>query len=172
LTKTKIQLLKKIGGTFMKDNYLTETKVSKSQNGKSKTFTYSTVIPKVIVTKFGLDKGNKLCWDIDGNKILITPELPETPSIEAGYDILNDMLIKGKTKAYTLPYNSISNALKSNKPDDEKVKDIVTTYNNNKNKGYNNPDEFKKVVLYLLDYPLTPEQHEILKKAYDEITKN
>jgi hypothetical protein len=26
--------------------------------------------------------------------------------------------------------------------------------------------------LYLLDYPLTPEQHEILKKAYDEITKN
>lgn len=58
----------------MENNYLTNTKVSASKNGKSKSYTYSTVIPKVIVNKFGIEKGKKLYWDIDGDKIVITPE--------------------------------------------------------------------------------------------------
>ena len=55
------------------EGYLTETKVSKSGNGKSKSYTYSTVLPKPIVNKFKLDKGRKLYWDIKDHKIIITP---------------------------------------------------------------------------------------------------
>lgn len=61
-------------------NYLTTTKVSKNKS------TYSTVIPAPIKNKFGLEKGQILFWDIEDNKIIITPDLvnnglPETPSI-------------------------------------------------------------------------------------------
>ena len=165
--------------TIKPESYLTESKVSakdnKNKKGEVTSQSYSTVIPKPILTKLGLQKGQILYWDIlEENKIIITPEIntvptPEEASIEAGTDILNDMLIKGKTKAYTLPYNSIVSTLKSNKENDEKVKEIVTVYNNNKK---NNPDEFKKVVLYLLDYPLNIDnQFEILREVYNQITE-
>lgn len=154
----------------MENNYLTETKVSKSNNGKGKSFTFSTVIPKVIVTKFGLDKGTKLYWDIDNGIIQIMPELPETKSIEAGLEIFNDMLINGNTAPYKQALETIKNSLNSDTTNDEKVKSLVNHYN-----GLQKPNqyEFKKVVTYLLDYPLNiPDQYEILNKVYDEITKD
>ena len=154
----------------MENNYLTETKVSKSNNGKGKSFTFSTVIPKVIVTKFGLDKGTKLYWDIDNGIIQIMPELPETKSIEAGLEIFNDMLINGNTAPYKQALETIKNSLNSDTTNDEKVKSLVKHYN-----GLQKPNqyEFKKVVTYLLDYPLNiPDQYEILREVYDEITKD
>ena len=154
----------------MENNYLTETKVSKSNNGKGKSFTFSTVIPKVIVTKFGLDKGTKLYWDIDNGIIQIMPELPETKSIEAGLEIFNDMLINGNTAPYKQAMETIKNSLNSDTTNDEKVKSLVNHYN-----GLQKPNqyEFKKVVTYLLDYPLNiPDQYEILREVYDEITKD
>ena len=154
----------------MENNYLTETKVSKSNNGKGKSFTYSTVIPKVIDTKFGLDKGTKLYWDIDNGIIQIMPELPETKSIEAGLEIFNDMLINGNTATYKQAMETIKNSLNSDTTNDEKVKSLVKHYN-----GLQKPNqyEFKKVVTYLLDYPLNiPDQYEILREVYDEITKD
>ena len=154
----------------MKDNYLTETKVSKSNNGKGKSFTYSTVIPKVIVTKFGLDKGRKLYWDIDDGKILINPELPEEASINAGNEIFTDMFINGNISRYREPLDTIKTKLSnSDITKEDKINNLVEHYNtivvNTDGK-----DEFKKVVLYLLDYPLNlPDQYEILQAVYDKI---
>lgn len=154
----------------MEDNYLVETKVSKSNNNKGKSFTYSTVIPKPIVTKFRLDKGHKLYWDIDGNKITIIPELPETKSIEAGFEILNDILVNGFTKNYTQHSKKIIETLKLNLTNEAKVDELTHYYNTlDKPSKY----EFKKVLTYFLDYPLNKEnQYEILNKVYDEITKD
>ena len=155
----------------MENNYLTETKVSKSNNGKGKSFTFSTVIPKVIVTKFGLDKGTKLYWDIDGLSIIITPELPETKSIEAGLEIFNDMLINGNTAPYKQALETIKDKLNDPYPTkDEKVKSLVKHYNEiDKPNQY----QFKKVVTYLIDYPIgLPHQHEIVNAVYDELTKD
>ena len=150
----------------METNYLTETKVSKSNNGKGKSFTYSTVIPKVIVTKFGLDKGKKLCWDIDDGKIIITPELPEAKSIEAGIEILKDFLFSNNT-VYAGLCTNILVELQTDKNPDDKAKELVRRY-----KATDEKDSYKKLVLYLLDYPETPENHEILQRVYDEITKD
>ena len=154
----------------MENNYLTETKVSKSNNGKGKSFTFSTVIPKVIVTKFGLDKGTKLYWDIKDLSIIVTPELPETKSMEAGLDILQDMLINENKTPYSQAIGTIKNRLTN--PDtsnEEKIKSLVRNYNNIPAKD---KDGFKQVVLYLLDYPLNiPDQYEILQEVYDQITK-
>lgn len=159
----------------METNYLTDTKVSRSKNGRSKSYTYSTVIPKVIVNKFKLDKGKKLYWDItDKDKILITPELPEEESIQAGYDILNDILIKGNSsQQYTQALNTIKSNLETpdeTKPMETKITDLVTYYNNLSNQD--DKDGFTKVLLYLLDYPLGMEnQYQILKAVYQEITQ-
>lgn len=62
-------------------SFLTTTKVSKNKS------TFSTVIPAPIKNKFNLSKGQVLYWDIEENKIIITPQiitddLPETPTPE------------------------------------------------------------------------------------------
>lgn len=62
-------------------SFLTTTKVSKNKS------TFSTVIPAPIKNKFNLSKGQVLYWDIEENKIIITPQiitddLPETPTLE------------------------------------------------------------------------------------------
>jgi len=160
------------------NNYIADSKVSakdnKNNKGEVTSKSYSTVIPKPILTKLGLQKGQLLYWDInDENNIIITPEInpvptPEEASIEAGFDILNDMLIKGNTSKYTEPYNKIVDTLKSSITDDDKVKTLLEFYSNN-----TSPAGFKRVVLYLLDYPLNiPQQFEILREVYNEITKN
>lgn len=160
------------------NNYIADSKVSakdnKNSKGKVTSKSYSTVIPKPILTKLGLQKGQLLYWDInDENNIIITPEInpvptPEEASIEAGFDILNDMLIKGNTSKYTEPYNKIVDTLKSSITDDDKVKTLLEFYSNN-----TSPAGFKRVVLYLLDYPLNlPSQFEILREVYNEITKS
>ena len=169
------------------ENYITETKVSRSKNGKSKTFTYSTVIPKPILNKFNLEKGQVLYWDIDENKLIITPEVkpvptPEEASIQAGTEILNDMLFNDKkTDYYTSSVTLIKKVLSNEKTelttDEAKVKYLVDYYNNilgNRRNGIieYNQTGFKQVVLYLLDYPLNlPNQYYILKEVYKEITK-
>lgn len=153
----------------MENNYLTKTKVSKSNNGKGKSFTYSTVIPKMIITKFGLDKGKNLYWNIENGNIIITPELPEEASIQAGYDILNDMLINENRAQYTSSANLIKEVLNQNSTDKEKINILITRYKSNKT----DQEAFTKVVLYLLDYPLNlPNQYEILSQVYEEITKD
>jgi len=160
------------------NNYIADSKVSakdnKNNKGEVTSKSYSTVIPKPILTKLGLQKGQLLYWDInDENNIIITPEInpvptPEEASIEAGFDILNDMLIKGNTSKYTEPYNKIVDTLKSSITDDDKVKTLLEFYSNN-----TSPAGFKRVVLYLLDYPLNiPQQFEILREVYNEITKS
>ena len=158
----------------METNYLTNTKVSKSKNGKSKSYTYSTVIPKVIVNKFGLEKGKKLYWDInDKDTILITPELPEEESIQAGNDILTDMLINGNTAPYSQALSTIKTELEipdETKTTDAKVQSLVNYYNGTNPEG---KDGFTQVVTYLLDYPLNlPDQYEILREVYKQITQS
>lgn len=153
-----------------KAGYLAESKVSKSNNNKGKSFTYSTVIPKPIVNKFGLDKGRKLYWDIDDLSITITPELPEDDSIQAGYDILNDMLINGNTTSYIRAFSNIKTHLEAKGEDtNSKITHIVDIYTSSRDET--EKANFKQVVLYLLDYPTTPENHEIIKEVYNEITK-
>ena len=154
----------------MENNYLTETKVSKSNNGKGKSFTFSTVIPKVIVTKFGLDKGTKLYWDIDNGIIQIMPELPETKSIEAGNEILHDFIVNGNNH-YGSYATTIIGKLKSKQSKEDTIENLITDYKNEPKEEYKK--EYIKVVTYLLDYPLNiPDQYEILNKVYDEITKD
>ena len=48
------------------NKFIAKTKISKSDT------TLSTVIPSPIKTKFGLDKGQVLFWDIKENKIIIS----------------------------------------------------------------------------------------------------
>lgn len=156
------------------DNYITETKVSRSKNGKSKAFTYSTVIPKPILNKFNLEKGQVLYWDIDENKLIITPEVrpmavPEEASIQAGYDILNDFIVNGNNHYGTYSTTIISK-LKSKQSKEDTIENLIHDYKMETREEYK--EYFKKVVLYLLDYPLNiPNQYEILTEVYEEITK-
>lgn len=164
--------------TIKPNTYLTDSKVSakdnKNKKGEVTSQSYSTVIPKPILTKLGLQKGQILYWDIlDDNKIIITPEInpvrvPEEASINAGMDILNDMLFNSNSTAY----NSVVNNIKSELYDKElsvesKANNLLGKYNDTPYK-----DEFTQVVLYLLDYPLgVPDQYEILREVYKEITQ-
>lgn len=167
------------------DNYIDTTKVSSKKN-KGNSYSFSTAIPKPILNKLRLTKGQILYWDIDENKIIITPEIkplptPEEDSIKAGYEILNDMLINGKASIYTTPFNSIVEVLSDKKPNvktnEDKINFLVTQYKtvySDRRNGIikDNQRGFKQVVLYLLDYPLNlPNQYEILKEVYEEITK-
>ena len=162
-------------------NYLTTTKVSKNKS------TFSTVIPAPVKNKLGLEPKQLLYWDIDEYKIVITPEVrtvptPEEASIQAGTEILNDMLFNDKkTDYYTSSVTLIKKVLSNEKTelttDEAKVKYLVDYYNNilgNRRNGIieYNQTGFKQVVLYLLDYPLNlPNQYEILREVYEEITK-
>lgn len=151
-----------------KNGYLTESKVSKSRNGKSQSYTYSTVIPKPIVNKFGLDKGRKLYWDINERSIVITPELPEDKSIEAGLDILNDFIINGNNH-YSTYSKTILSKLQQDRDPEEIVEDLVQDYKLENRDDYK--EYYTKVVTYLLDYPTAPDQYEILKEVYNQITQ-
>ena len=61
--------------TLKPNTYLTESKVSakdnKNKKGEVTSQSYSTVIPKPILTKLGLQKGQLLYWDIDDKKNII-----------------------------------------------------------------------------------------------------
>lgn len=165
------------------DNYIDTTKVSSKDNKNSKgevtSKSYSTAIPKPILNKIGLKKGQLLYWDIDGGNIIITPEIiptpaPEEASIQAGYEMLNDWLTNNNGKYYTNPFNTIKSVLTT--PNEvqsieDKVKDLLYNYNDICHTK-EEKEGFKKVVLYLLDYPLDlPDQYEILQEVYDQITK-
>ena len=149
-----------------KQGYFFTTKISQAKTGS-----YSTVIPKAIINKFGLKKGQQLGWDIDTPfTIKITPELPEEASIEAGNQIFKDMFLNGNTAPYTEALATIKARLTD--PDtskEEKVKSLVMEYNQIPDK-----DGFKQVVLYLIDYPIpdidNPDQYEIMEKVYNQIT--
>ena len=167
--------------TLKPDTYLTESKVSakdnKNKKGEVTSQSYSTVIPKPILTKLGLQKGQVLYWDIlEENKIIITPEIntvptPEEASIEAGNDILNDMLINGNTTSYLRAFSNIKTQLEAPAMEtNAKINNIVKMYTDSR-AGTERAD-FKQVVLYLLDYPLNiPQQFEILREVYNQITK-
>lgn len=152
-------------------SFLTTTKVSKNKS------TYSSVIPAPIKNKFGLEKGQILNWDIEDNKIIIVPEvkrddLPETPSIEAGLQIFEDMLFNHNANIYTNALESIKTELKlSNnvKTMEDKINSLVDHYNEILSKP-EDKEGFKQVVLYLLDYPLDyTDQYEILQEVYKQI---
>lgn len=143
------------------NNYLTTTKISKNKS------TYSTVIPAPVKNKLGLEPKQLLYWDIDNNKIIITPEInpapaPEEESITAGYEILKDFLINGNNQYSTIA-KDILNIL-NNKGFDKRRK-----LRKLKNHKLRLTPSYKLVVSYLLDYPLTPENNEILKEIYEEI---
>lgn len=177
--------------TIKPDKYLTESKVSakdnKNKKGEVTSQSYSTVIPKPILTKLGLQKGQILYWDItEENNIIITPEInpvptPEEASIQASTEMFKDMLFNGNSNIYTTPLNSIIEVLSDREPNvktnEEKVTFLVTQYMevySNRRNGIvkDNQRGFKQVVLYLLDYPLNlPDQYEILREVYNEITK-
>lgn len=148
-------------------SYLTTTKVSKNKS------TYSSVIPAPIKNKFNLEKGQVLYWDIEDNKIIITPEpisddLPESPSIEAGLDILHDFLFTPNND-YSSYCTNILNELKRVSPKEAKLESLLFEYNNCKDDKHK--ETYKKLVLYLLDYPLEINQTEVLKEVYKEINK-
>ena len=143
------------------NNYLTTTKISKNKS------TYSTVIPAPVKNKLGLEPKQLLYWDIDNNKIIITPEVnpapaPEEESITAGFEILNDFLFNGNSQYSTIA-KDILNIL-NNKGFDKRRK-----LRKLKNHKLRLTPSYKLVVSYLLDYPLTPENNEILKEIYEEI---
>ena len=143
------------------NNYLTTTKISKNKS------TYSTVIPAPVKNKLGLEPKQLLYWDIDNNKIIITPEInpapaPEEESITAGFEILNDFLFNGNSQYGTIA-KDILNIL-NNKGFDKRRK-----LRKLKNHKLRLTPSYKLVVSYLLDYPLTPENNEILKEIYEEI---
>lgn len=148
-------------------SYLTTTKVSKNKS------TYSSVIPAPIKNKFNLSKGQVLYWDIEDNKIIITPEvvsddLPETPSIEAGQEILQDFLLNNNNHYGTHSVN-ILGQLRRNASNESKIENILSDYKLVKD---TEKEEFKQVILYYLDYPLNiPSQFEILEEVYKEIIK-
>lgn len=142
-------------------SYLTTTKISKNKS------TFSTVIPAPIKNKFNLSKGQVLYWDIEDNKIIITPEtitddLPETPSINAMGDILQDFIFNGNTNYFKVSQD-IFLELNSSEDEDSKINNIITNYNGG------NKEEYKKVISYLLDYPLEPEKRAILKEVHNKI---
>lgn len=152
-------------------SFLTTTKVSKNKS------TYSSVIPAPIKNKFGLEKGQILNWDIEDNKIIIVPEvkrddLPETPSIEAGLQIFEDMLFNHNANIYTNALESIKTELKLQnnvKTMEDKINSLVDHYNEILSKP-EDKEGFKQVVLYLLDYPLDyTDQYEILQEVYKQI---
>lgn len=147
---------------YKNPSYLTTTKVSKNKS------TFSTVIPAPIKNKFNLSKGQVLFWDIGDNQIIITPDitrddLPETPSLEAGEDILNDMLFNGNSK-YSKVLKDIFTELESNQEDKTIIDNIYLNYD-----GSNSEEEYKKVITYLLDYPLDITKHTILKEVQNKI---
>lgn len=159
------------------DNYIDTTKVSSKKN-KGNSYSFSTAIPKPILNKLGLTKGQILYWDIDEYKIIITPEVkavptPELESIEAGIDILTDILENKNHVYYTGAYGFILGVLNGNDSKDDKLKIILNDYKELKNTENSNLYQagFKKVVLYLLDKPLDISQHELLKEVYEEINK-
>lgn len=161
-------------------NYLTTTKVSKNKS------TFSTVIPAPVKNKLGLEPKQLLYWDIDEYKIVITPEVnatptPEEASINAGNDIFKEMLFTGYTNFYIGALNKIKSELEipeNKKTNTDKVNALLDYYNNivgNKRYGslLREKEDFKKLLLYLLDYPLNlPNQYEILSQVYEEITKD
>ena len=151
-------------------SYLTTTKVSKNKS------TYSSVIPAPIKNKFNLTKGQVLYWDIEDNKIIITPDvisndLPESPSIEAGYDILNDFLFNNNNHYGTYSTNLLSQVnSKLAITDPVEVMDtILSTYIKPSNEEER--DQYKKVILYLLDQPLEAGKLNILQMVLNEMDK-
>ena len=153
-------------------SYLTTTKVSKNKS------TYSSVIPAPIKNKFNLSKGQVLYWDIEDNKIIITPDvktsdLPETPSILAGGDILEDVIYNNNidygNKARII-LDHLNQDTAKDKPEDtlDNLKKEYFEYLGGKPKTQ---EAFKKVVLYLLDQPLEIYKHEILQNLSNEINK-
>ena len=169
--------LKKKPNNFY-DTSKVSSKANKDKDGNIKSYSYSTAIPKPILNKIGLTKGQVLYWDIDEYKIIITPEVKPTPvpeeeSIQAGYDILQDMLINGNTTHYLRVYEVIVEIL--NIPTDKVTTNSKVTQilNYCKNEFTNYMDEVTQVVKFLLDYPLNlPDQYEILGEVYKEITKD
>lgn len=149
-------------------SYLTTTKVSKNKS------TYSSVIPAPIKNKFNLEKGQVLYWDIEDNKIIITPELisddlPESPSIEAGVKILNDVLFNDiSDNDYSSFCKIILNEFETETNKEDKLNKLIGIYKNCQGKE---KDIYKTLVLYLLDYPLEINQTEVLKEVYKEINK-
>lgn len=161
--------LKKKPDNFM-DTSKVSSKANKDKDGNIKSYSFSTAIPKPILNKLGLTKGQVLYWDIDEYKIIITPEVtpvpvPEEESIGAGFEILNNFLFKNNTSYSGLCTNILVELQKDGTPED-KAKELVKRY-----KATDNKDSYKQLVLYLLDYPTSPENHEILQNVYDEITK-
>lgn len=149
-------------------SYLTTTKVSKNKS------TYSSVIPAPIKNKFNLEKGQVLYWDIEDNKIIITPEpisddLPESPSIEAGIKILNDVLFNDiSDNDYSSFCKIILNEFETETNNEDKLNKLIGIYKNCQGKE---KDIYKTLVLYLLDYPLEINQTEVLEEVYKEINK-
>ena len=153
-------------------SFLTTTKISKNKS------TFSTVIPAPIKNKFNLSKGQVLYWDIEENKIIIVPEavsddLPETPSIEAGIKILDDILQNNNYNYYINPCQFILRILKNNDTPEMKVQTILTDYKklNEVEDSKQYQEGYKKVLTYLLDQPLGLDQMEVIKEVYKEINK-
>ena len=132
--------------TLKPNTYLTESKVSakdnKNKKGEVTSQSYSTVIPKPILTKLGLQKGQILYWDIDDEKnIIITPEInpipvPEEASIEAVFNIFNDKNdIPEQELQKTI--NVIGNKLNAliQEPYENRVEDIIKDYKEYKYKN-------------------------------------
>ena len=149
-------------------SYLTTTKVSKNKS------TYSSVIPAPIKNKFNLSKGQVLYWDIEDNKIIITPDvisndLPESPSIEAGNKILNDFLFTPNNQYSSYCTSILGKLGETQTTPEDKLRYLLSMYKNCKDDK--DKDTYKTLVIYLLDYPLEVSQMEVIKDLYKEINQ-
>ena len=88
--------------------------------------------------------------------------------------VIGNVVLAYATNGNTAPYKQALDTIKNNltntdTSNEDKVKSLVMEYNNILAED---KDGFKQVVLYLLDYPLNiPQQFEILREVYNEITK-
>lgn len=139
-------------------NYITTSKISKNKS------TYSTVIPAPIKNKLALEQKQVLYWDIDDDKIIITPETKTigNESQTAGNEILKDIIFNNKGQ-YTQISKEILGYLNNNSLTKERKIKRITAHK------LKLTPSFKLVIVYLLGCDLTPENKEILKEIYDEI---
>ena len=151
-----------------KYTYYDTTIVSANKKG-----THSTVIPKPILKKLGLQKGQVLGWDIKGNDIVITPMgndliLADTLTDE----ILRDMLSTNRFNQYYTHYSSIMGILDKSKDElsnEDKLAKLNIYFGNQLFDTEDEQERFMRVVKYLLLSDLPKAHHNILTKFYKNL---
>ena len=147
-----------------KHTYYDTTIVSANKKG-----THSTVIPKPILKKLGLQKGQVLGWDIKGNDIVITPMGNDLILADAiTEDILQDVLINDNSSSYIQAYKDIMTVLNDKLNKEDTLIRLEVNYNK-KYADTDKEDNYKKLLQYLLLSDIPKTHRNILTKFYKNL---